>query len=57
MATLCVRNLFEVTTRSGSHFARIGCEFVGLPAPRLTMVQRYITRVERERKARMTGMS
>ncbi len=57
VATLCVRNLFEVTTRSGSHFARIGCEFVGLPAPRLTMVQRYITRVERERKARMTGMS
>lgn len=57
VATLCVRNLFDVTTRSGSHFTRIGCEFVGLPAPRLTMVQRYITRVERERKARMTGMS
>ena len=57
VATLCVRNLFDVTTRSGSHFVRVGCEFVGLPAPRLTMVQRYITRIERERKARVTGMN
>jgi c-di-GMP-binding flagellar brake protein YcgR len=57
VVTLCVRNLFDVTTRGGSHFVRVGCEFVNLPAPRLTMVQRYITRVERERKARLNGMA
>ena len=57
VATICVRNLFEVTSRSGSHFLRIGCEFVNLPASRLTLIQRYITRVERERKARLNGMS
>ncbi len=56
VTTLCVRNMFDVTTRSGSHYVRVGCEYVDLPAPRLTMVQRYITRVERERKARLSGM-
>lgn len=55
VATLCVRNLFDVTTRTGSHFIRVGCEYVGLPSQRLAMVQRYITRVERERKARLSG--
>lgn len=56
IATLCVRNMFDVTTRSGSRYVRAGCEFVELPSPRLSMVQRYITRVERERKARLSGM-
>ena len=56
VATLCVRNMFDVTTRTGSRFVRIGCEFVDMASSRLTMVQRYITRVERERKARLTGM-
>ena len=54
---LCVRNLFDVTTRSGSRYVRVGCEFVNLPAPRLTLVQRYITRIERERKARLNGLA
>lgn len=56
VCTLIVRNAFEVTTKSGNRYLRVGCEFVDLPGPRLTMVQRYITRVERERKARMSGM-
>ena len=56
VATLCVRNSFNVTTRSGSHYVRVGCEFVALPSARLSMVQRYITRVERERKARLSGL-
>lgn len=55
VATLCVRTLFEVTTRGGARLARLGCEFVALPALRLTMVQRFITRVERERKAQLSG--
>jgi len=57
VVTLCVRNLFDVTTRNGSHYVRMGCEFVNLSGARLNMVQRYITRVERERKARLSGMA
>ena len=53
---LSVRNLFDVSTRSGLRYVRVGCEYIGLPSPRLSMVQRYITRVERERKARLSGM-
>ncbi len=56
IATLHVRNMFDVTTRNGLNYMRVGCEFVDLPSPRLAMVQRYITRVERERKARLNGL-
>ncbi|MDR0440747.1 MAG: flagellar brake protein [Candidatus Accumulibacter sp.] len=57
VCTLCVRNMFDVTTRSGSRHVRVGCEFVALPAPLLSSVQRYIIHVERERKARLNGLS
>lgn len=57
VTSLCVRNLFNVTTRSGSHHVRVGCEYVGLTSARLAMVQRHITRVERERKARLNGLA
>jgi len=56
VANLCVRNKFDVTTRGGARYVRIGCEFVALPGARMSMVQRYITRIERERKARLSGM-
>jgi len=56
VATMGVRNTFTVTTKTGSHYVRVGCEFIDLPGPRLTMIQRYITRVERERKARLSGL-
>lgn len=55
-ATLCVRNTFDVTTKTGARHVRVGCEFIDLTGPRLTMIQRYITRIERERKARMSGL-
>lgn len=57
VANLCVRNKFDVTTRGGARYVRVGCEFVALPGTRMSMVQRYITRVERERKARLSGMT
>lgn len=57
VANLCVRNRFDVTTRGGSRYVRVGCEFMALPGTRMSMVQRYITRVERERKARLSGMA
>jgi c-di-GMP-binding flagellar brake protein YcgR len=57
VTTLRVRNAFDVTTKSGAHYVRVGCEFVDLQGPRLTQIQRYITRIERERKARLSGMA
>jgi c-di-GMP-binding flagellar brake protein YcgR len=54
---LCVRNLFDVTTRNGVSYVRVGCEFVDMRASRLSAVQRYIIQVERERKARLNGMA
>ena len=56
VANFVVRNKFDVTTRSGGQFVRVGCEFADIPPSRLNMVQRYITRVERERKARLSGL-
>jgi len=57
VANLCVRNKFDVATRGGSRYVRVGCEYIALPGARMSMVQRYITRVERERKARLSGMA
>lgn len=56
IATLQVRNSFHVTTKTGSNYLRVGFEYVNLPGTRLSMIQRYITRVERERKARLSGL-
>lgn len=56
VCNLIVRNAFEVTTKSGNQHLRVGCEFDDLPGTRLSMVQRYITRIERERKARAAGL-
>lgn len=56
-ATLCVRSSFLVVPRTGGpEYLRAGCEFVNLPGMRLTAIQRYITRIERERKARQSEL-
>ncbi|MFT3851032.1 MAG: flagellar brake protein [Propionivibrio sp.] len=57
VTSLGVRNMFDVTTRSGTRYVRVGCEYIGLTSARLAMVQRYITRMERERKARLNGLA
>lgn len=57
IATLEVKNVFDVTLRSGAQVARAGCQFSNLPGPMMTLVQRYIIKVERERKAREAGMA
>lgn len=54
--SLSVRNSFNVTTKTGQNYLRVGCEYVDLPGTRLSMIQRYITRVERERKAKAAGL-
>lgn len=55
-ARVAIRNQFEITLRSGARVRRAGCEFVKLPGPAATLIQRYIIKVERERKARESGM-
>lgn len=57
VATLQVRNTFEVTLKNGLTCWRSGCQFVGLPEQMRTLIQRYITRLERERNARITGLT
>lgn len=55
-AKLRVCSLMETKTRSGNTLHRAGCEFIKLPGPMLTLIQRYIIKIERERKARESGM-
>ena len=56
-ADLLIRNKFDVSTRTGYHFVRIGCEYIDISAQKRGMVQRYIIRIERERKARLSGLA
>jgi c-di-GMP-binding flagellar brake protein YcgR len=57
VAKLCVRNMFGVTNQGGLRYVRVGCEFVDLSMAHLAIVERYIIHVERERKARFSGMA
>jgi flagellar brake protein len=52
---LRVRSVFEVTLRNGTQVKRCGCQFVDLPRSMVSLVERYIMKVERERKARGVG--
>lgn len=55
--TLKVLNLYEVTLRNGQRSQRAGCQFIGLPPASQNLIQRYIVRIERERKARESGLA
>jgi len=51
-ADMRVRNLYDVTMPNGKIHQRAGCQFIKLPGPMMTLIQRYIIQIERERKAR-----
>lgn len=53
---LQVRKVVEISSARGPHTLRVGCAFVGVPAMRLATIERYITRIERERTARNSGL-
>lgn len=53
---LRVCSLATLTNRLGHKSLRAGCEFVKLPGTMQTLIQRYIIKVERERKARESGL-
>jgi len=54
--TLVVRNSTELTLLNGKSARRVGCEFLDLSRGSLANVQRYITKLERERNARVAGL-
>jgi c-di-GMP-binding flagellar brake protein YcgR len=54
---LRVCSIMDSRSRAGATTHRAGCEFFNLPGPQATMIQRYIIKIERERKARESGMS
>lgn len=56
LTTLEIRYLAEVAARNGTRQVHIGGGFVNLPDTKLSMIQRYITQSERERKARLSGL-
>jgi c-di-GMP-binding flagellar brake protein YcgR len=51
-AGLRVRNVFQITLRSGARVKRYGCQFLRMPHAMQSMIERYIMKVERDRKAR-----
>ena len=53
---LRVRNSMEMTLLNNKTNRRLGCEFIDISRGNLAMVQRYITKLERERNARIAGL-
>jgi c-di-GMP-binding flagellar brake protein YcgR len=49
---LVVRNSYSVTLKNGASSRRTGCEFVRLGAQQEAMVQRYIMKLDRERRGK-----
>ncbi|UCV19768.1 flagellar brake protein [Ferribacterium limneticum] len=48
---LRVCEVLKIEMLDGQQQLRLGCEFISLPGTRLAFIERYITRLERERKA------
>ena len=55
IVALRVRNIHDLTLPNGRIQKRCGCQFLKLPGPMSTMIQRYIIHVDRERKAKELG--
>jgi c-di-GMP-binding flagellar brake protein YcgR len=53
IVTLCVMNCCDITLYNGRTARRIGCAFVNPNAAMLALVQRYVSKVERDQHARM----
>jgi c-di-GMP-binding flagellar brake protein YcgR len=48
-----IRSVRDVTLRSGAKAWRFGCRFLDIAAPQQAAIQRYINRIDRERRARL----
>ena len=54
---LQIRNLMNISLLNNKTNRRLGCEFVDISRGNLAAVQKYITRLERERNARLAGLA
>ena len=54
--SLQIRNSIDLTLLNNKTNRRLGCAFVDIARPMLAQVQRYITKLERERNARVAGL-
>jgi c-di-GMP-binding flagellar brake protein YcgR len=54
---LQVRNSIEMTLLNSKTNRRLGCEFIDISRGNLAAVQKYITKLERERNARIAGLA
>ena len=54
--SLQVRNHIEINLLNGKTSRRVGCQFVNISRGNLAAVQKYITKLERERNARLAGL-
>lgn len=52
---LRVCEVLKIELPDGAQQLRLGCEFISLPGTRQAFIERYITRLERERKALRSG--
>ncbi len=57
LTNLQVRNSMDLTLLNSKTNRRLGCAFVDISRGMLAGVQRYITKLERERNARIAGLS
>ena len=55
LTTLCVMNCCDITLYNGRVARRLGCAFVNPSAAMLALVQRYVSKLERDQNARMHG--
>jgi c-di-GMP-binding flagellar brake protein YcgR len=53
---LQVRNSLDLTLLNNKTNRRLGCQFVDISRGNMAAVQRYITKLERERNARLAGL-
>ncbi|HEV7816919.1 MAG TPA: flagellar brake protein [Janthinobacterium sp.] len=56
LTTLQIRNSVDLTLLNNKTNRRLGCQFVDLQRGMLAYVQRYITKLERERNSRIAGL-
>jgi c-di-GMP-binding flagellar brake protein YcgR len=56
MTSLQIRNSLDMTLLNNKTNRRLGCQFVDISRGNLAAVQRYITKLERERNARLAGL-
>ena len=56
MTSLQIRNSLDMTLLNNKTNRRLGCQFVDISRGNLATVQRYITKLERERNARLAGL-